>query len=101
MPRLALIFPFALAACTQFPELDNRIGTDPAGAGYPDLVPLTPLVARAHGAGSGAEGPQQAIADMAGRIAALEARAARLRGPVIPTPVRTRMLRGVSQGALQ
>lgn len=100
MPRLALIFPFALVACTQFPELDSRVGAD-AGTGFPDLVPLTPLVAQAHAAGSSPEAAQQAITDMAGRIAALEARAARLRGPVIPTPIRNRMLRGVGQGALQ
>lgn len=81
-----------LSSCAEFPELDQRISPELAAAPVPELVPLAPLIARANAA------PRitaATTAGLSGRVAALAARAARLRGPVIAAPVRTRMLRGV------
>ncbi|MCC7321502.1 MAG: hypothetical protein IT542_11070 [Rubellimicrobium sp.] len=78
MPRPApLILALLTAACTQFPELDARLTAADRSAPYPALVPLGPLIAAA-----GAD-DRAALPDLAARIAALRARAARLRGPVI------------------
>ena len=96
--RFALPFLFALpvlmglTACAEFPQLDGTIAPEHSGADFPDLIPLAPLVAQASVANSTAI---TASADLSPRLANLNARAARLRGPVIPAPVRTRMLRGI------
>ncbi|WP_375280779.1 hypothetical protein, partial [Pseudooctadecabacter sp.] len=90
--RLAFALPVVLVACTEFPELDQRITPELAAAPVPDLVPIAPLIAQANAA---ARVTEASASTLSGRIAALNARAARLRGPVIPAPVRTRMLRGV------
>jgi len=80
------------ASCAQFPELDNRMTPELANMSPPELVPLGPLIAQAGASNAGAG---TAVEDMEPRLSALRARAARLRGPVIPAPVRSRMLRGV------
>lgn len=72
----ALAVMLALAACAQFPELDN--GPDaalPPGTVAPVLVPLGPMLARAEQITVGPE----TTADLLARAAALRARAARLR----------------------
>lgn len=81
-----------LAGCTDFPALDGTISPALQNAPYPDLVPLSPIVAQA---GAADYGGASAAADLAPRLAALRARAAGLRGPVIPAPTRSRMLRGL------
>ena len=90
---LTLFVSFALAgACAQFPELDQRITPELADAAPPDLIPLAPLIARAEASQAGAAVVET---DLDPRLAALRARADRLRGPVIPPRLRAQMLRGV------
>ena len=89
--RAVFILLIGLAACTEFPALDGTV--PPAAAnGPPDLVPLAPLLAQANATDRGAADVQSALTP---RLANLRARAARLRGPVIPPAARARMLRGV------
>lgn len=92
--RLATLIAISglASACTQFPELDRAIGADVANAPPPALVPLAPLIAQANAADRGAAEVQTALSP---RLSSLRNRAARLRGPVIPQPVRNRMLRGI------
>ncbi|SMX33249.1 hypothetical protein [Octadecabacter ascidiaceicola] len=82
----------ALPSCSGFPELDGTVTPEQANAPFPELVPLAPLLAQANTSTGGTEA---AITDLEPRLANLRARAARLRGPVIPAAIRTRMLRGV------
>jgi len=83
--RFTLPFLIALSACAQFPELDGTIAPELENAPFPDLVPLAPLFAQA-----------DATSDNAPDVeAALIARAARLRGPVLSTAERARLTRGV------
>ena len=67
--RLIPIFIFALAACAEFPALNGTISDAARNAPYPTLSPLPDFT------------PQQTSTDtqMAARVAALQARAARLR----------------------
>jgi len=90
--RLILCCFLAVSACAQFPALDGVVPPDVANAPYPDLVPLAPVVARAATSESNAAFAQE---DITSRLAALRARAARLRGPVIGPQTRARMMRGV------
>lgn len=90
--RLALALFLALAACVEFPALDGTVAPENANAPFPALVPLDPLIAQAGMTDNRAATEQ---ADMTPRLTNLRARAARLRGPVIPAPIRNRMLRGI------
>lgn len=92
MMRIAFAFLITLAACSEFPELEGTVEPAHAQNGFPDLIPLAPLVAQANAATRSAPA---AAADLSPRLANLNARAARLRGPVIPAPQRTRMLRAM------
>lgn len=74
-----LCFAPLLAACAAFPALDTRMTAADRAAPIPALVPLGPLLAAADARGA----QQQPPADLAGRVAALAARAAALRGPVL------------------
>ena len=67
--RLTALLPLALGACTAFPALEGTISDAARQAPYPDLtaVPLAPVA-------TNAEEDMLAI-----RIAALQARAARIR----------------------
>ena len=67
--RLIPILIFALAACAEFPALDGTISDAARDAPYPTLSQLPDFA------------PQQTSTDtqMAARVAALQARAARLR----------------------
>lgn len=95
-PSLAcLICLFALSACTEFPALEGTIAPAQTNAPYPDLVPLSPLIAQANAGNAAQDGAQSAQSALEPRLAALRARAARLRGPVIPASQRARLLRGV------
>jgi len=80
------------AGCTQFPELDRTLTPELEQSAYPDLVPLDPLLARAEQ--TGVE-PVQATAAIDGRVAALRARAAGLRGSVLTGRERQRLEEGL------
>jgi hypothetical protein len=86
----------ALSACAEFPALDGTVSPAQANAPVPDLIPLASLIQLANVDGSTSTVVEAAIG---ARIASLQARASRLRGPVIPASTRTRMLRGVQARA--
>jgi hypothetical protein len=95
-----LVLTGFLTGCTQFPELDQAIDPDVAARGVPDLIPLAPVLAAADTRATTVTVPDIA-ADLGARVANLRARADRLRGPVIPAPVRNRIARGIDTSALQ
>jgi hypothetical protein len=86
----------ALSACAEFPALDGTVSPAQTNAPVPNLVPLASLIQQANVDGSASTLDEAAIS---ARIANLRARASRLRGPVIPTSARARMLRGVQARA--
>jgi hypothetical protein len=91
---LVLLSSFAaLAACSQFPELDETPGLDLRNTPYPDLMPVETLRAQAPQANITPES-QAALED---RITRLRARAARLKGTVVDGGTRARMSQGVAQ----
>lgn len=79
------------ASCAPFPDLDHTIDPAARDAGYPALVPLGPIL-------NAANASQTTIdaTDINGRIAALNARANRLRGAVIDSATLARIRRGVT-----
>ncbi|WP_323766231.1 hypothetical protein [Marinovum sp.] len=79
-----------LIACTQFPELAESEGPDVASAPYPRLLSVEELAAVPEARTSLA-----LTRSVQARIRGLEARAARLRGPVIDRATRARMARGI------
>lgn len=93
MRLLLLILVLGIGGCADFPELDGLVDERDAGAIYPDLVPLGPILAQAEQAGP----PRDPGAGVLDRAAALEARAARLRGPVIDAATRARIDRAALQ----
>lgn len=80
----------ALAGCSDFPDLAGAEGPGVADATYPRL--LTAQELRAIPASSETLTVE---ASLLARIRALEARAARLGGPVVDRATRARMARGV------
>lgn len=93
MKRVAIIIGFVLtlAGCSDFPELDGAVAPGLERAAYPRLVPVEPLIA-------GAQDTQitdETEAGIAARVAALRARAARLRGSIVDDGTRERMRAGV------
>lgn len=90
--RLTRIFLcIALVGCTQFPELADSEGPGVDAAAYPRLLTVNEL--RAIPESTTSVAVQTSLLD---RLAALEARAARLRArPVIDRATRARMSRGV------
>jgi hypothetical protein len=86
----------ALSACAEFLALDGTVSPAQANATFPDLVPIASLIQQANEDGSASTLAEAAIS---ARIANLRARASRLRGPVIPSSARARMLRGVQERA--
>lgn len=79
MLRLCLISLSLITACTQVPELDERIGPELQGKPFPKLVPLEQTL------GPPADPEDEAkklAANLDGRRAALEAKAQRLRQAV-------------------
>jgi hypothetical protein len=84
---LCLVLAFGPSACAEFPELDARPSRAPANAPYPTLLPLDGLVEAARAPGRG----EAVTADVAGRAAALRARAGALRGAVVDDATRARM----------
>ncbi len=83
-------------ACAPFPALENRVSADAARADFPQLVPLAPVLAAAS---SQAETTPPAAVD--DRVAALQARAAALRGAVVDPATRSRMQDGIETAPLR
>ncbi len=83
-----------LAACAGRPDIAARIDPAALAAPAPDLVPLGSLLTAAAALdGTTVAGPP------AGRLAALRARANRLRGPVIDTGTRAAMAAAARRAA--
>ncbi len=82
----------ALAACTAFPELDGTLPPSADAADYPRLVPVEPLLEAAQEV----QITETTQSGIEARVAALKARAARLRGPIVDSTTRARMRAGVT-----
>ena len=85
LPFVTLLL--ALAACSDFPDLDAEISPEARAAGYPDLVPLAEVTDRRKKARTTAEDGER----LAARAAALKARARLLRGVRIDDETRRRL----------
>lgn len=83
----------ALSACGTWPEPAIPGQAQARAAPFPELVPLSQLLA-------GAPSASAPVLPPASRVAALAARASGLRGPVIDGATRQRMERGVDLSAL-
>lgn len=98
-PMLRLTLPialFALVACVDFPDLDDRITPAARAADYPTLQPLDPLLAQAAMQQTNGAITPASVATFDNKIAALRAKAAGLRGPIIDRATRAHMRRGVA-----
>ena len=97
-PARLVLMCLLLAGCADAPSLDGRISAAAAAAPYPTLQPLAPLLARAARPG---RIDTASTLRMDGGVAALRARAAALRGPVVDASTRARMQAGVTRAALR
>jgi hypothetical protein len=88
-----LVAATALAACSQFPELDEDAALGARDAPYPDLLPAETLRAQV----ADARITPDSQTALKARIARLRSRAARLRGTVVDGGTRARMSQGVRQ----
>jgi len=88
-----LVAAIALAACSQFPELEQDAALGARDAPYPDLVPAETLRAQVGDAKITAESRTALEA----RIDRLRRRAARLKGTIVDGGTRARMSQGVRQ----
>lgn len=87
-----LVIPLTLGACTQFPDLDHTQTEQLTRADYPDLVPIEPILARAAGP---KPDPLAEEAALTARLAALRARADRMRGSVLSGAEKQRLENGL------
>lgn len=93
MRRIAILLLILGSGCSSFPELDELDSRIAPNAAYPRLLPLDELT----------HGPEPTLtqgeaSQLIGRVAALRARAARLRQiRVIGSKTRARMQAGVSR----
>tara|TARA_R110002051_G_scaffold63765_4_gene116042 strand:- start:4268 stop:4576 length:309 start_codon:yes stop_codon:yes gene_type:complete len=95
--RLPFLIALAsLGACAEFPQLESTIDAAARNAPYPVLQPLGPLLAQADAQQSKAPLTAASVAAFETRLASLQARANRLRGPVIDAQTRARLRRGVA-----
>ena len=78
-------------ACTQFPELDERVTPELEAADYPALVPIDPILTAERTTGAA---PAQETAAIDARVAALRSRAAALRGAVLSGAEEQRLAQG-------
>ncbi|WP_089904779.1 hypothetical protein [Loktanella fryxellensis] len=85
-----------LSGCAEVPDLDGRISAAAAAAPYPTLQPLAPMLVQA---AAPARVTPATTAAVDGDAAALRARAAALRGPVVDADTRARMAGGVDTTA--
>jgi len=88
-----LVAATTLAACSQFPQLEEDAALGARDAPYPELVPAESL--RAQAPGAQITDDSQAALDT--RITRLRSRAARLKGTVVDGGTRARMSQGVRQ----
>ena len=88
---LAVLALGLMAGCTQFPELDAKVGEQDRTATYPDLIPVDEITS---GIPPAAITPETGE-DLDARTDALRARADRLRGDVIDEDTRRRMQSGI------
>ncbi len=75
-PIPAVLLVLSLAGCAPPPEIEAALGPEPEGTGYPELLPLSEILAEAP---AETDDPEAADAAMAARVAALKARAAALK----------------------
>ncbi|SDD75260.1 hypothetical protein [Ruegeria marina] len=94
MSRLSLVLLVLTAACTQVPELNEQIRPDLQSKSFPRLIPLDETLGPAVIAEDEARKLEQSLAS---RRAALEARARRLRQPVLDEAERTRLNESVTE----
>lgn len=80
-----------LAACTQFPELDNAVSESAQTADYPALINFDEIVSDAQNTTI----TPQTVQGLESRLARLKSRARTLSGPIIDGATRARMARGV------
>ncbi len=95
MRSTRLIFAFlalSLSGCATFPELDATLSEEAKEADYPRLMPIGELTAAA----PAARITEQTASRLNGRVSALRARAARLRGSVVDSATKRRMQAGVT-----
>jgi len=88
--RIAVIFTISatlLAGCSDFPQLDSAISPAARNAEYPSLVPISQIISGA----ADVQITEQTVSTLKGRISRLNARAARLRRPVIDNATRARL----------
>lgn len=93
---LPAVLMAALAGCAAVPPLPQIDDSAAQAAPYPALIPLGPVIAAAGEAGTAATGAP-ASAAMDSRLAALAARAAVLRGPVVPDATARRLAASLRQ----
>lgn len=93
MLRLTCLL-FLLAACSDAPDLPGGIDPALADAAYPTLVPVEQILGPAP---VDPAADAQVTGQLDARIAALQARAERLRGDRIDPATRKRMQDGVAQ----
>jgi hypothetical protein len=91
--HLWLLAVAALAACTQFPELEGTVRPELRDAPYPALVPLEPILASVPPA---TVDPVEVADGLEARRAALRNRANAIRGAVIDPAARNRLDEGVT-----
>ncbi|MBM1221253.1 hypothetical protein JQU17_13545 [Ponticoccus sp. SC2-23] len=91
---LPLVVMATLAGCSDWPDPVIPGAESARAAPWPALVPLSDIL-------QGGPVASEPVQPSASRIAALEARAAALRGQVVDGATRTRMARGVDLGAFQ
>ncbi len=92
IPALALSAAL-LAGCSDFPELDDAVSPTARKAGFPNLLPIDQLIAGAQEV----QITEETVTTLQARIARLNARAARLRGPVIDAATRARMRAAIAR----
>ena len=76
-----------LAGCSDFPQLDNAVSETARNADFPQLVPKSQLLANARDV----QISPQTTAGIINRAGSLQARAARLRSPVLSSATRARL----------
>ena len=94
MRAIPVFLALALAACTQFPELDGTVAPDLENADFPALVPLDTLRTASDPV---VADPVATTESLNARVAALRARARALQQRSVVDPAtRARFRRGVS-----
>ncbi len=91
--KLCGIMVFALAGCTDFPQLDDVVSERAKNADFPELVALDSLLADVNEHQINPSTPLY----LQSRLARLRARAARLNKPVIDQKTRAKLAAAVAR----